>query len=604
MQSYLQYRRIGLAVKRQIERDSEKALLKTTQSHIPHADPSPHDRSVSIETNEGFDDTGPGSNPAGGCHHHDGEEAHPMEVLRAAQTRYSERTALGYSMEGIHARDRMTHEGKGSKVFVVCWENATDPLNPQNKSLATRLSTTMTVACLAWIVGAAASIDVAVMPQASKEFGVSHVVESLATGMVSFLYSCSKRMLTGVILIGLFLVGFSLGAVFAGPLSETFGRNAVYISTLIVFMVFIMASGLSPNIGAQLVFRFLAGFFGSTPLTCAGGTIADMWNPLEKTYSFALYAIVGFGGPVLGPVVGSYIGTGSIGSWRWTEWIILIASGFVLSLICLFQIETYPPLLLKWKARHLRNLTGDDRFQAELEITKATLWTRLKIAMQRPFLMMGEPIIMLMALYLTIIYIVQFTFLDGYNYIFREPYGISQGLTNVIFAGIFVGIVFAGGLVPIVFLKTKREIAVHGLEDGKRINPEMRLWYAMLGGAPAIPISLFWMGWTDYSSVSIWSPICASVLFGYGLICIFMSAYMYIIDSYGTYSASALTFVTFTRYLTAGGMTVVGIPFYENVGTHWTLTIMACISLLMVPVPYVFYKWGHHVRARSRYALA
>jgi len=63
---------------------------------------------------------------------------------------------------------------------------------------------------------------------------------------------------------------------------------------MVVFMIFIMASGLAPNIGAQLVFRFLAGAFGSTPLTCAGGSISDMWGSLEKTYAFPIYAIVGF----------------------------------------------------------------------------------------------------------------------------------------------------------------------------------------------------------------------------------------------------------------------------------------------------------------------
>lgn len=44
---------------------------------------------------------------------------------------------------------------------------------------------------------------------ASKEFGVSEVAESLATG--------------------LFLVGFGVGALVAGPISETIGRSPVYI---------------------------------------------------------------------------------------------------------------------------------------------------------------------------------------------------------------------------------------------------------------------------------------------------------------------------------------------------------------------------------------
>jgi len=125
----------------------------------------------------------------------------------------------------------------------------------------------------------------------------------------------------------------------------------------------------------------------------------------------------------------------------------------------------------------------------------------------------------------------------------------------------------------------------------------------MLGGAVAIPLSLFWMGWTSYSWISIWSPLGASVLFGYGVLTIFISCYQYIIDSYEIYAASALASVTLIRYVAAGGMTVVGIPFYQNMGVHWTLTILGGISCLMVPVPYVFYIYGPKIRAKSRYAV-
>lgn len=79
---------------------------------------------------------------------------------------------------------------------------------------------------------------------------------------------------------------------------------------------------------------------------------------------------------------------------------------------------------------------------------------------------------------------------------------------------------------------------------------------------------------------------------------------MYVIDSYNIYAASALGFMTVSRYFAAGVMTVVGIPFYKNMGVHWTLTILGCISAIMVPVPYVFYRYGPVIRRWSRYAVA
>ncbi|KAK9311421.1 major facilitator superfamily domain-containing protein [Lipomyces starkeyi] len=555
MQSYLQYRTIGNVVRQQLGTDPEK-----THSDLPSSVSSSGTETPNEDTDS--------------C---------PADRVMTSRTHYSQRSTMGHALNGIQVRDRTTIEGKGGSVFIVGWDGEGDPANPHNFSKTRRVVTTLIVSSIAFVVGMASSIDSAVLRQAAADFGVSEVAESLATGI--------------------YLIGYSVGALFAGPFSETLGRNVVYISTLMLFSIFIMASGLAPNFGAQVVFRFLAGFFGSTPLVCAGGSTSDMWDAVEKTYAFPIFAVGGFCGPVLGPVVGSYIGVGHIGSWRWTEWISLITSGLVLSLVILFQPETYAPILLKWKARHLREITGDNRYRAEVEITHTTFWTRMKIALSRPFTMLTEPIIILMALYLTVLYIVLFTFLDGYTFIFADVYGISQGLTNIIFAAMVVGMLLAMVLVPPLFQLTKKDMESVLAKGGTHIDPEIRLWFAMLGGSISIPVSLFWMGWTDFVSISIWSPIIASVMFGYGVICVFISGYMYIIDSYEVYAASALAFVTLLRYACAGGMTVAGIPFYKNMGTHWTLTILGCISMPLVPIPYVFYKWGYIVRQHSKHAV-
>ena len=289
-------------------------------------------------------------------------------------------------------------------------------------------------------------------------------------------------------------------------------------------------------------------------------------------------------------------------SWRWTEWVALLTAGVIFFLVFFFLPETYPPVLLSWKATQLRKITGDDRYYAEHEIERIPVLTRLRTALPRPFLMaFYEPVIILITLYMSALYIILFTFFDGYEYIFRHRYDISQGLSNTIFIGIFVGVCLGGVWIPWIYQKTVQAQRQAEAEGKRQFDPELRLWFAMLGGAPAIPISLFWMGWTAYPSVSIWSPIVASVLFGYGAIMIFISSYMYLIDSYEMYAASALTFATLVRYTCAGGMTVVGIPFYENMNPHWTLTILACLSMLLTPIPYVFYRYGYMIRRKSRF---
>ncbi|CAG8083462.1 unnamed protein product [Penicillium olsonii] len=572
MQSYLQYRQLGHVVHKQLENAPEHDATGAVNVDAPVG-------ATSVLSNQG---------------HRADQTTNP---LSQKASHGSEKSPLAQSLPGIEIQKQLDASSPNSHIFVVGWEGENDPLNPYNFSYARRMVATLLVTALAFIVGAASAIESGVLPQITEAYGVSEVVGSLVTGV--------------------YLLGFATGSLFSGPLSEILGRNAVYAGSLTLFMIFIMGSALAPNLGAQLAFRFLAGIFGCPPLTCAGGTIADLWNPLEKTITFPIYAILSFGGPVLAPVIASFIGQTGVLSWEWTAWIILIASGAIFVLVLLFQPETYAPLLLKWKGKHLRQKTGDPRFRSAMDMDKVSLLNRIAGALKRQFLItFHEPIILLISLYMTVLYIVLFTFFDGYADIFTEVHGLSQGLTNISWVAMYIGISLAGLLVLPIYRWTKGDFTaaaeeVNGIDpasdrhalDNVHTKPEVRLWFAMFG-APLIPISLFWMGWTDFASVSIWSPIVASSFFGFGCICIFISSYMYIIDSYGIYAASALGFMTVSRYFAAGGMTVVGVPFYKNMGVHWTLTILGCISAIMVPVPYVFYRYGPVIRKWSRYAAA
>ncbi|PQE03207.1 putative benomyl methotrexate resistance protein [Rutstroemia sp. NJR-2017a BBW] len=624
MQSLLAHRRFGRLVQEQYERDKHRAeamqrgnaLNTEANANANDAGTNGH-RASSIDTTSSTNVPTPASldprdpEKAEQPDTHSPSSSHPDDIPAertathaTAHTTRSFGTRLGHALSGIEVRElsaQLTRtrtkkgkhippptdkpgEGEKEIVFVVGYESESDPMNPHNWPVTKRIFCTIMIASIGFIVGFASSIDSAALTQASEEFGVSEVAESLATG--------------------LFLVGFGFGALFAGPISETIGRNPVYIVTLLIYMIWIMASALAPNLGAQLVFRFLAGFFGSTPLTCAGGSISDLWNPMERVFAFPVFANAAFMGPIFGPVVGGFVGQSSLVSWRWCEWITLILSGAILLLVFLFQPETFAPILLKWKASHLRRITHDERYVAEVEIRADSFAKRLMRALYRPFILTArEPIVMLFALYLTVVYIILFTFLDGYTYIFGETYGFSEGLVGLSFVGIAIGLCFASLLVPLIYYWARRDLAKLRAEKGPnaRLPPEQRLWFAMFG-APAVPISLFWMGWTNYPSISPWSGLVASLVFGYGILCIFISTYQYIIDSYEMYAASALASLTLIRYVAAGGMVEVGIPFYENMGVHWTLTILGAISALMVPVPYLFYIYGPKIRGWSKYA--
>jgi MFS family permease len=407
------------------------------------------------------------------------------------------------------------------------------------------------------------------------------------------------------IIKGLFLVGFGVGAPIAGPLSEIAGRNPVYIISFVLFMLCTMGAGLAQNIGTQLALRFLAGMFGSTPLVCAGGTISDLWDPIDQIHIFPIYATGGFFGLAVGPAIGGLIADSKIVGWRWVEWSTLVLSGAVLLLVLIFQPETYAPTLREWQtAAAIAKSTLEDgeisseKISGNAEQVSGFQRFKAKVgpALYRPIqLSYSEPIIIMISIYLSVLYIVIFTFLPGYTFIFTNTYGFSQALRGLSFFGLGVGFLLSLAMTIPITLLSRRILQ----RDGK-LSPESRLWFAMCG-APTIPIALFWMAWTTRESISCWSAIAASVLLGFGILCVFISSYQYIIYTYEQLAASGLVFVTFTRYLVAGGMVEVGIPMYGNLGVAWALTLLGILSAVLIPIPFSLYYWGPNIRQWSKH---
>lgn len=196
----------------------------------------------------------------------------------------------------------------------------------------------------------------------------------------------------------------------------------------------------------------------------------------------------------------------------------MILSGSTLILTFLFLPETFAPVLLSWRAKHLRDLTGSQRFQSALDIEK-TFLQRLKTSMLRAMHMITrEPIVVLLGGWLVVEYIVVFSLLHGFSYMFKDTYDFSTGMSEMPFLAIGAGCsFFVSVCIPVYYglykekaTKLHKEMSGEGRTDlitaanipGTDLPaPEYRLWMSLFAG-PALPISLFWLGWTNYSFIS------------------------------------------------------------------------------------------------------
>ena len=91
----------------------------------------------------------------------------------------------------------------------------------------------------------------------------------------------------------------SLATLLTCLLSELYGRQIIFFITYGVLTVFNAGTAVSQNIATVLVLRFIGGSFGSSPLTNAGGVIADMFGPDKRGLAMALFSAAPFMGPVV-----------------------------------------------------------------------------------------------------------------------------------------------------------------------------------------------------------------------------------------------------------------------------------------------------------------
>jgi hypothetical protein len=76
----------------------------------------------------------------------------------------------------------------------------------------------------------------------------------------------------------------------------------------------------------------------------------------------------------------------------------------------------------------------------------------------------------------------------------------------------------------------------------------------------------------------------------------------YLIDTYQALNgASAIAANGLLRYTLGGIFPLVTLQMYHNLGISWATSLLGFISVALMPVPWVLFKFGKMIRARSSY---
>jgi multidrug resistance protein len=382
------------------------------------------------------------------------------------------------------------------------------------------------------------------------------------------------------------------------PLSEVLGRRVMYASTLTLAVIFIIPCAVAPNIGTLLVCRAIDGIAFSAPITLVGGTLADLWRTEERGVPMAAFSAAPFLGPAIGPLVGGFLSDAA--GWRWLYWIQLILSGLVWILITFTVPETYAPTILATRAKKLRKTTGEMDHVTEQDLDVRPFMDRLWIFLVRPAqLLFREPIVLLVALYMSVLYGLLYMFFIAYPIIYQQGKGYSAGITGLMFIPLAIGVVGSAFCAPLV---NKNYLMLFKRYNGSP-PAEVRL-IPMMCSCWFIPIGLFIFAWSSYPRLSWVGPALGGFAVGFGFIFLYNSANNYLVDSYQHQAASALAAKTFLRSFWGAGVVLFTPQMYARLGYQWASSLLAFISLACCAIPFVFYFFGATIRKRSKYAYS
>ncbi|KAJ4384489.1 hypothetical protein N0V86_000088 [Didymella sp. IMI 355093] len=459
---------------------------------------------------------------------------------------------------------------------IVDFDGPDDPHNPLNWGFTKKWGTVLLISAITFLTPLASSIFAPGVPEVMQDFG------------------STNDMLEGF-MVSVYVLGFSFGPLIIAPLSEMYGRLPLYHSCNLLFIIFTIAAAVSTNMSMFIVFRFLMGTVGGAPMVLGGGTIADLIERERRGTAMAVWMMGPTIGPCIGPVIGGFLTVAK--GWRWNFWLVAIVAGafFIMSLI--LMSETSASVILERKAKKLRKETGNDKLRSKLDsgLTPKELF---RFSIVRPAKMLTRSTICFaISLYVAITYTYLYILFTTFTAVFTNQYHWHGGITGLSFLGLGIGSL-VGQFVYIHY--GNRTVSKH-MERGD-FTPEMRLHIMCIGGF-FLPVGLLIYGWSANFQTHYVVPLVGTGIIGFGLLMTFMPANTYLVDVFTTHAASAMAANTVLRSLMAALVPLSSQKMYAALGLGWGNSLLAFVSLALVPIPFLFIKYGEKIRARSTVRL-
>ncbi|CAO2657257.1 Nn.00g033830.m01.CDS01 [Neocucurbitaria sp. VM-36] len=473
-------------------------------------------------------------------------------------------------------------ELKQYQTSLVDWSGPEDPSNPQNWPMSHKVLMTVVICVYTFAVYVGSSIYSSSQEAVIEVFGVSHIESSLG--------------------MALYVLGYGIGCLLFSPLSEipAVGRNPPYAISGFLFVILCIPTALVDNFAGLMILRFLLGFMASPCLATAGASLGDIWTMAEFPFAVALWAATATLGPALGPTLSSYA-VKSLG-WRFSSWELMIIAGPIYVLMLTLMPESSGPTILYYKAKRLREDTGNQNLMSDSERKQKNLHvgSLLFDALIKPWEINAlDPAILFTTVYMGLCYGIYYSFFESLPLVYPVMYHFNAESTGLIFLAILPACVLAFST-HVLYLKYR---VFPSLTNGTFGELENHLLPGMIA-SPLIAVGLFLFAWTARPSIHWIAPTIGLGLTVFGIYFIAQSVLLYIPNIYPRYAASIFSANSLSRSLFAVAAILYARPMFQGIGIDGGVSLMAGCMVLCTGGMVLLFVFGKRLRERSRFAVA
>ncbi|MGD0420074.1 MAG: multidrug effflux MFS transporter [Xanthobacteraceae bacterium] len=148
-----------------------------------------------------------------------------------------------------------------------------------------------------------------------------------------------------------YLIGFAVGQVIYGPVSDRHGRRPVLLAAVALYLISTLVCAATPSVTPLIGARFLQGIGGSGSIVLARAVVRDLYSGVQAARELSLMGSISAFAPIVAPMIGGVLQT----AFGWRASFIAMAAFAVVALVVAGRLL---PETLRQRARQPISLSS------------------------------------------------------------------------------------------------------------------------------------------------------------------------------------------------------------------------------------------------------